>query len=59
MGSGGAGIAVVFLVGTLIAVAPRVVFAVAMAIGAATCQAGGVFTAIKGAIIGSRSGTSS
>ena len=54
-----AGIAVVFFIGALIAVAPRVVFAVAMAIGAAASKAGGVFTAIKGAIIGSRGRTSS
>ena len=59
LGAGGADITVVFLVGTLITVAPRVVFAVAMAIGAATCKAGGVFTTIEGAIIGSRGGTSS
>jgi hypothetical protein len=49
----------VFLIGALIAVAPRVVFTVAMVIGAATCKAGGVFTTIEGAIIGSRGRTSS
>ena len=48
-----------FFIGALIAVAPRVVFAVAMAIGAAASKAGGVFIAIKGAIIGSRGRTSS
>ena len=48
-----------FFIGALIAVAPRIVFTVAMAVGGAAGKAGGVFAAIEGAIIGSRGRTSS
>ena len=48
-----------FFIGALIAVAPRIVFTVAMAVGGAAGKAGGVFTTIEGAIIGSRGRTTS